>query len=518
MEREMEQKPRFKNGVDISDKRKPFCIVTTAGKAVSLNTLDGFALKGDSKGLPQDDWSAVYGEAGLVMPLYEPLTLARLGEMNTYHSTCCKAKARDIAGLGYELKPKTEVAEDDEKAVALDMQKIPVLSFFEKQNPTISTTFYQAMLDYELIGYCAIELVREDTSNPISPPDKLVHLPAHTIRVHKLGNKYMQRRGGKSRWFKAAGYLYDIHMDTGDEAEIGTLGDKAATELFWFSNYSPRSDYYGVPDVIPAIRAVFGDLSRAEYNMAFFQNFGVPAYAVFIAGNYDPGPIDDTGRSELQNAIELHFQELQKNPHSVMVLCVPNAGKEGEVQIEFKQLAVETKEASFRMYRKDNRDEIIAAHRIPLYRLGLVETGALAGSTVKESTDIYKMSVIEPRQETLESAINRYIIQDGFGVDGWRFEFADIDNTDEMHDTDLLVKLFGIGGITPNQVIKHFAKRFGLEPVDHPAMDSHYIAGQPIDDDLDLPYSADVVETLRVLKSLQDKLLKVDRTRLEKWE
>ncbi len=191
-----------------------------------------------------------------------------------------------------------------------------------------------------------------------------------------------------------------------------------------------------------------------------------------------------------------------------MVLAVPTGGQAGEVKIEFKPLAVETKEASFRLYRTDNRDEVIAAHRVPPYRLGISETGSLGGTTATESIEIYKTSVIEPRQQVLEAAINKYILwatpeEGGFGATGWKFEFADIDNADETHDVDLLCKLFDKGAVTPNQIIKHFSKRFSLEVVDHPAMDAHYIGGYPIDMDVE-PVPPEVNN---VLRSLQDKLL-----------
>jgi len=48
---------------------------------------------------------------------------------------------------------------------------------------------------------------------------------------------------------------------------------------------------------------------------------------------------------------------------------VPTMEGQGEVNIEFKPLSTEVKEASFRLFRQDNRDEILAAHGVPPYRM-----------------------------------------------------------------------------------------------------------------------------------------------------
>ena len=73
-------------------------------------------------------------------------------------------------------------------------------------------------------------------------------------------------------------------------------------------------------------------------------------------------------------------------------------------------MSTDVKEASFRLFRKDNRDEVMIAHGVPGYRIGIIETGSLGGSTARESTEIYKRSVIDPRQVIIEETINQEII------------------------------------------------------------------------------------------------------------
>jgi PBSX family phage portal protein len=476
---------------------RPFGFVTKSGRFVRSDLLEQYACKaaGDSRQLV-DAFSSVYNDLGLLQPLYNPEALAGLLELNTYHYRACKTKARDAAGLGWSLQPTVENPSET--------QKEQVENFFKNLSLPVSTIFDRAMLDYEAVGYGAIELVREDTRAAI--PTNLVHMPAHTMRRHTDRKRACQIRGNKRSWFKLAGVEGDINFKTGDLKERGKVpAAYRGTEVLWFVNYTPKSDAYGLPDVMPALGAIHGDLSRRDYNIAFFDNYGVPAYAVFITGNYDPGEEDpETGQTDLETEIEAHFKELREHPNSILVLALPTRGKDSEIKVEFKPLSTEVKEASFRLYRADNRDEVLAAHGVPPYRCGIAETGSLGGSTAAESTEIYKMSVINPRQELLETLIDQHILRGGFGITDWRFRFAEIDTSDEAHDLTILTGMFGLGAVTPNQVIRHFGARFGLDEVEHWAMNAHYIAGQPLDVDGMTPGQAE-----QAVKQLQSKLVEV---------
>ena len=455
---------------------KPFAVVTSAGKAVRYDILEQYAVKEESKQLPPDRFIEKYGEMGLVQPLYNPEALAKLIEINTYHYRCCKTKARDTAGLGWSIKPLGGKNSSTDSPVYKELD-----SFFSELPETCSQILDKLMLDYEAVGYAALEMVREN-DDPEGKPVLLAHVPVHTLRVHADSKRFVQIRNGKKRWFKRVEYPYDVHKDTGVISPLKSLqAEDRASEIIWFVNYTPRSDYYGLPDIIPALGAIWGDIARRDYNIAFFDNYGVPAYAIFVSGNFDPGEVDEEGRTEMEKMIEEHFAELAKNPHSTLILSIPTEGREEEVKIEFKALSTEVKEASFRLYRNDNRDEILSAHGMPPYRIGVNETGSLGGSTAVESTEIYKMSVIEPRQEMLEAAINRYIVWGAFKTDDWEFKLAEIDTTDEKLDLEIIASLFEKGAITPNQIIRHFKNRFGLEEVDHPAMNAHYVNGRAID-------------------------------------
>ena len=464
--------------------RRPFCLVTNKGQIVRADILDQYSVQ-KSKGLIQADaFAGFYSQLEIVEPLYNPYSLVNLLELNVYHARCCRTVARDTAGLGWDLKALVDAPSEQSKKLRLE-----IIDSLNEMPMPLQEVLNRACTDWEAVSYGCIEIVRAnyDVEGDFAA---LVHIPSPDMRVHRAGNKYVQIVSAKKRWFKRAGYEMDVDMDTGTEYPVGTLPvEQRATELIFWTNYSPRSSYYGLPSIIPAIGVVQGDLSRRDYNTSFFQNYGVPSYAVFLSGNFDPGePVDEagnpdpTGKTVLEREIEGHFDEIAKNPHSVLILSLPSvADAEGDVNIEFVPLAKEVREASFRLYRLDNRDEVIAAHGVPLNRLGINEIGALSGSTAAISTEIYKTSVIGPRQMYIETFINRAIIWGCYSAYDWSFELSPIDTTDESHDIEVAGSLFQMGSLTPNDLIRRFGRGFGAVPFDHPSMDAHYVANAAID-------------------------------------
>lgn len=496
------QRQRRNQGAGIKT-AKPFGYVTKEGRVVRGDVLDQYAYKGaggESTQIKVDRFAGTYQGEGLIQPLYNPETLAGIVEINAYHSRCCNVKARDTAGLGWDLVALTD--KPDEKI------REEIEDFFNSGGMPLTSKLYRHQHDIEVIGHGGLEIVRE-ANTAEGTPAVLAHVPGHTLRIHQSENKYAQKRGTKTRWFKKIGYQMDVDKDTGKESPLNSLqpGQRAA-ELIWNALYSQRSDFYGVPDIIPALGAVHGDMARRDYNIAFFDNYGVPAYAVFITGDYDPGDVDqETGKTELETTIEGHFKEMAKNPHATLVLAVPTieGANGGEVKIEFKPLAVEVRDASFRLYRRDNRDEVISAHGVPPYRLGIAEEGSLGGSTAAESTSIYKSSIINPRQEILEAMINQHLIwaETGFHTNDFEFKFREVDTSDEKHDIEIITRLFSMGALRIRDVIRIFGQRFGLEddPND-PLLDARYVNGQVMVD------PADQAEGLKAIKSVQELLIR----------
>lgn len=497
----------------IQHSKEPFMVVTSSNKFVGSDVLKTYAIKsnGESNQIRDDPFTNSYGEMGLINPLYDPNYLMNLADANTYHAISLDTQALDVANMGWSLKP----VGDNPSQQNYDKLMLFFNKVFE-DNP-----FLKAQRDKAELGYATIEVVRA-ADNLKADIINLSHVPAYTVRIHKDRNKYCQARGSAKVWFKRFAYEQDVDLKTGSESELGlmdvpeTIGTPAS-ELLWNTNYTPRSDYYGVPKIIPAIRAMYASLSALDYNIAFFENYGIPAYAVFISGNYSDSLVDDddpTKGTKLQAAVREKFAAAQSNPHSTMVFSVPSEDEEGKVEIRFERLSVETKEASFRLLRTDNRDEIITAHRMDPYRIGININGPLGGNAAEISRENYKSSVQIPEQQSWENIINMVIRHEyGFQIEDWRFEFNHFDLDDKSSEMTRVQNAFNVAAMSPNDIIRVMGDEWDLEPIDHPAMDAHYLNGRPLDYDVPVPMNEEVLDTLKTLKENLLEVATVDDSR-----
>lgn len=490
----------------------PVFITTDRGEVLPWSSLNQFAIKAEGDGqtrvLPTDRFGSEYTEKGLIAPLYDLEVLISLLEANTFHYRCAKAKATDTAGLGFKLVSAQEsgVEEGEQTEAASETE---IKNFFTNNSSSrrpIQLILTDIQMDFEALAVMAFEIVREGYA-PDGKPIFITHIPGHTIRPHNAGNKFMQKRGINTVWFKRWGYDKDINKATGDEHDLGSLPpEQRATEVIWDLDYSGRSDFYGMPQIIPALGAVEGMLALRDYNIDFFRTYGIPSYAIYITGDYNLGELtryklEDDGSGTINesydpnapNMTKAYFEykiitqvkeklsTIAQNPHSPLILAVPGTTPESRVNLEFKPLNVEVKDSSFRMYRKDMRDEIIVAHGVPPYRIGITETGALGGSTAVESSKIYRDSVINPRKERLAALITTTIIREGFGNTTLDFEFEVLDIDEDSKDKDIADFLFKSAAITPNELRTHFGSQFGIDPVTNwPELDMFYLNGQPI--------------------------------------
>lgn len=458
-------------------------IVLEDGEVISEKAMDKYAIKKDgseSNQIPSDRFHESYAGDGLIQPLYNPEALAQILEINTHHYRAVKTKARDTAGLGWYLEPKEDIENPS------DEQKKIVTNFLENPSPsmTLSEINDQVMVDHEATGDGYHEVIRDG--------DKVIgieHIPSHTMRIHKNMDKFVQIRGNEKVWFKRFGLEKDVHVETGEYYDLGSLNDKMkGNEVLHIRNYTSRSDYYGVPDIMPALGALLGDRERQEYNTSFFDNHAIPAYAVTVSGAELDG--------ETEQQIKKFFQsDVKKSNHSTLVLTAKK--EEGDyseepIEFNFQALSTDTKEASFRMYRQDNRDEILSAHGVPPYRAGVITEGQMGGSSAGETTEIYKQSIISPKQELLENQINRFLLQEGLGITDWVFQFKEIDTRDLDKEIERLERLFKMGVYSPNKILE----KIGEEPIDDENMDRHFVAGNPLD--------ASKEETQAIMRSMKD--------------
>ncbi|MBQ6629161.1 MAG: phage portal protein [Methanobrevibacter sp.] len=464
---------------------------------VGAEVLERYSIKADvdeegSKQLKTDGW--MYDES-LLEPLYDPYQLCELLELNTYHEDCVDVISRDAAGISYDFTPVTGENEDPDNKPTIE-------TIFPRLEKKINKLLYMMNYDRKSVGYGALEIIREGKSK--SRIVSLAHIPSYTLRRTRDKKRVVQRSAGKEVWFVLYGKNYDkngklcdVHADTGEFYPYNSLRpEEKANELLWTMDYSPKSEYYGLPKIIGSIPTIHGDMSRNNYNTSFFKNYGMPAFAVLVSGDFvdyeEPPHIEDENGNKIDNPaydveetlrwkISQQLKEVIRNPHSAMAITIPSQTEEGNVDIKLQPLSVDTKEASFRLYRKDNRDEILHAHRVPPYKLGINENGSLGGSNIKEATVNYKNDVVAPIRDDDEFIINQ-IIKKEYDIKDWEFKIIEHDNRDYAGDVAIIKELFAMASITPRQIIENIGDKFGLTaPEDNPYLDEYYLNGQPLD-------------------------------------
>lgn len=369
----------------------------------------------------------------IVEPPFDLDKLADLLGMNTEHLRGVRSKAADVAGHGHRLIA-IQRTDDEGNPIEPDEEHRMVLEDFfswpnEKQ--TFRDLIESLWTDYEAMGNAYLEIVRKldgTKDPPWGPPAKMYHLPAKTVRILRDGSGFVQVRGTKRRFFKEFGDKRVMDCETGEFATSSLDLSRHATEVVHFKRYHPASDFYGVPDFLPAAAAILGNARAAEFNISFFENRAVPDCVVIVEG----GELD----AETEETVRRFFErELAGASRAHKTLILQASGEEGEMKpsIRIEPITKGPEEASFAQYRKDNRDEIIRAHEVPPARISIIETGNIGAGSGLAQYKIYKETVIEPRQDMLEQFFNRRVIwdeEDGFGFDDWMMEFEDFDLAD----------------------------------------------------------------------------------------
>ena len=435
-------------------------------------------------------------------PQFNLKKLCELLDYNTYHRRCCEIVAQDASGYAYDIVPRD--SEEDNTEKFLD-QKEFIENFVQNLYTPINTTLYRFDYDKRAMGCASMELLRQDKSE--SPVTDVRHITVYNMRLHRDGIRILQKEGNSKRWFVRYGKNYtpdgvpfDVDCETGEMVEYNSLKpSERANEIIWGNDYSPHNVDYGSAKVIPLMKVIYGDLGRDRYNQSFFENYGMPSYAVTVTGDFDAGPEPGDPDYDPKNTFEyLLKQQLQNvvdKPYSSVILMVPSI--EGDVSVNFTPLNVSNtvEEAGFRLFRADNRDEILAGHGVPPYRLGISVEGSLGGNVSTESSTIYTTSIIQPIKKMNEDLLNnlfyrefvhqKHINNETYLLSGrylnWVFKIAEIDKRDYQQDLLNAKELFQMGAITPRQITETLGKPFkAYADPNNTLLDEYYVNGVPM--------------------------------------
>jgi PBSX family phage portal protein len=361
---------------------------------------------------------------GLIQPPYPFKVFQELREASSVFDSCVKQIASDVAGNGWTLNLREGQKDNKQEYGRLK-------AFLDNPNPedSLRRMFEQLIMDLGTIGNFALEIARDTEGKVVNT----YYIPAHTIRVHKSKEKYCQVRDVKKVWFKSVGNEENISSKTGETA---TEDNDIAHELIYYKNFYARSDYYGMPDILSAIGSVMGLVGLRDYNLSFFENYGVPAAIIILEGQWEDG-----SDKKITEFLDTEIKS-SNNAHKTLTVMQPDGCK-----FTYQKLNVDVKESSFKLYEQMRRDDILMVYSMPPERIGIRVTGSLGGNVAEEATKIYLSSVVEPLQADLEEVVNNYLLKS----EVYEFKFKDVDIRNLTADVDRMSKEIEHGLSTPNE-------------------------------------------------------------------
>ena len=420
-------------------------------------------------------------ESDHVTPPYNPDVLSKFLDVDVVHFRCVSTKVTDSIGRKYAIVAREGV---DEESKEFKDEQEEVLDFIQDSNNTdgFLSAIEKADLDLESIGWGCLEVVRS--------MDKkirhLYHVPAKRVRALRgfrgfVESNYASYSNDTDANPAAVNDAHTYYLPFGQKVLSPTRkkldgtfesynprkdGDiskgqwnlkskadltknapitKSANELIFIKKNHPKSIYYGVPDFIPAIGAIRGNLDIRDFFFQYFQHNAVPQYAVIVKGAH----LKDDVKEMIQEYFATH---VKGQAHSTLVIPIP-ASAGGDVEVKFERLSAETKEGSFQETKKNNQKDIIVAHGMTPAIIGIVEGSSLGAGKGTAQNEVYKNRVVVPRQEKWQKIITG-IFQLGLGATKTTIEFDDLDIADKREQRENIVAYVQDGIMNRNEARK----------------------------------------------------------------
>ncbi len=398
--------------------------------------------------IPDDPFEGQMERAKLQSPPYSMEQLVFLSETHPVHGSALEQKAIDIIGQGWTWEAIGDNP-DESKKKALDKW----FRGLSKGELTIDDTLGIYVEDYVKTAQGFLEVARDAQGNAA----QVYQVPSHTCRFHRDGIRIAQIRGERMVWFKRWGSPETKHVNR----DTGTLSDKVpphkiANELLVLQRPTSRSTWYGLPRYVTCIGWITLALAVRDDNLLFFANRREPRWAIVLSNLEDNDDIEEDLRQAF--AVDL------KQPHRNILIPITGQGK-----IDFQKLSNDRMDGSFEKLGARADAHILAAHRMPPDRLGLVRVGVLGGNVAIDSSKVYKDAVIAPEQRMLAARVNRFIEveflnqQEGSQEDegnGWRWIPNELNIDTETED----IKNAALAWTSGMIMLKEARRRIGEDP------------------------------------------------------
>jgi PBSX family phage portal protein len=385
---------------------------------------------------PGDVYRNGYGIFDVITPPYNMYELANYYDTSFANHAAIDAKVANIVGLGYHfaVTDKTQImleSRDESSAVEkarkrIERMKIELRDWLETLNDddSFTKTMEKVLTDFESTGNGFLEIGRK-VNGEIG---YVGHIPATTIRVRRMRDGYVQIIGNKTVYFR----------NFGAKNQNPLTDDPRPNEIIHYKQYSPLNTFYGIPDILSAISSLIGDQLAAQYNIDYFQNKAVPRYIITLKGAKLSADAEDKMFRFLQTGLK---------SQSHRTLYIPLPGDSDGNKVDFKMEPIENgiQDGSFKEYRKQNRDDILIAHQVPISKLGGTDSG-IAAALSQDRT--FKEQVARPSQRYLEKIVAKIIKEK---TDILELKFNELTLTDEIAQSQILERYVRNKIMVPNE-------------------------------------------------------------------
>jgi PBSX family phage portal protein len=378
-----------------------------------------------------------YGLFDVITPPYNMYELANFYDTSFANHAAIDAKVENVVGLGYrfDLTDRTMLrfeTNEDKDSVGrarrrIERMKIELRDWLENLNDddSFTKTMEKVYTDLQATGNGFIEIGRTVTGEI----GYVGHIPATTVRVRRLRDGFVQIIGQKVVYFR--------NFAAKNINPMGT--DIRPNEIIHLKEYSPLNTFYGIPDIMAAMPSLIGDQLASQYNIDYFENKAVPRYVVTLKGAKLSGDAEDKMFRFLQTGLKAQ---------SHRTLYIPLPGDSDGNKVEFKMEPIENgiQDGSFKEYRKQNRDDILIAHQVPISKLGGSDASGSAAALSQDRT--FKEQVSRPAQRHLEKIVNKIIKEK---TDILELRFNELTLTDEIAQSQIIERFVKTQVITPNE-------------------------------------------------------------------
>lgn len=218
--------------------------------------------------------------------------------------------------------------------------------------------------------------------------------------------------------------ITDAHGQVTRYVQLTELGQRAefeARDVIHISLDSPRSSIFGVSPTQAAMLPITGYLFGAATAKEIFRKGNPPTIHADMPAA--------TSKPEM-NRWTAQYMTRNVGPKNIGVPVMTKGGA------TINELST-SRTVDYIKYLDQRRDEILACYGVPPAKVGVIESGNLGGGTGEAQDRTFLVNTCQPIAELVLEALNWHLARLGFGINGWRMKFRDVDMRDSKTIEDI---------------------------------------------------------------------------------